>query len=134
MGFSRLPSNSEQLLVELVRAENPTQVLLNRFGQASQKEDDELRSILRELRQYGYLDIKWADNVPYFVTLNNSARTYNEELTKFESRNTAQTIRAEKVNPMIFISHRSTDKAIADMLTDFFSGTGIPRDAIFCSS
>ena len=134
MGFNRLPSNSEQLLVELVQAENPTQVLLNRFGQASQKEDDELRSILRELRQYGYLDIKWADNVPYFVILNNSARTYNEELTKFESRNTAQTMRAEKVNPMIFISHRSTDKAIADMLTDFFSGTGIPRDAIFCSS
>lgn len=134
MGFNRLPSNSEQLLVELVQSENPTQVLLNRFEQASQKEDDELRSILRELRQYGYLDIKWADNVPYFVILNNSARTYNEELTKFESRNTAQTIRAEKVNPMIFISHRSTDKAIADMLTDFFSGTGIPRDAIFCSS
>lgn len=35
---------------------------------------------------------------------------------------------------IIFISHRSTDKDIADMLVDFFCGTGISRDAIFCSS
>lgn len=35
---------------------------------------------------------------------------------------------------LIFISHRSTDKAVADMLLDFLSTTGIPRDAIKCSS
>lgn len=40
----------------------------------------------------------------------------------------------KKVNPIIFISHRSTDKLISDMLVDFFSGTGIPRNAVFCSS
>lgn len=34
----------------------------------------------------------------------------------------------------IFISHRSTDKDVADMLLDFFVATGIPRDAVFCSS
>ncbi len=45
-----------------------------------------------------------------------------------------QTMQAEKVNPIIFISHRSTDKAIADMLIDFFSGTGIPQYTVFCSS
>ena len=134
MSFNRLPSNSEQLLVELVQAENPTQVLCSRFERASKKEDDELRGILRELRLCGYIDIKWADNLPYYVTLNNSARTYNEELTKYESHNTMQAIQAKKVSPIIFISHRSTDKAIADMLIDFFSGTGIPREAIFCSS
>ena len=37
-------------------------------------------------------------------------------------------------NNTIFISHRSTDKAIADILLDFFVSTGIPRDAVFCSS
>ena len=134
MSFNRLPSNSEQLLVELVQAENPTQVLCNRFERASQKEGDELRGILRELRLYGYIDIKWADNLPYFVILNNSAKTYNEEIKKYESHNTTKTIQAGKVNPIIFISHRSTDKEIADMLTDFFSRAGIPTNAIFCSS
>ena len=34
----------------------------------------------------------------------------------------------------IFISHRSTDKAIADAIFDFFVATGIPRERIFCSS
>ena len=34
----------------------------------------------------------------------------------------------------IFISHRSTDGEVADMLFDFLVGTGIPADAIFCSS
>ncbi len=40
----------------------------------------------------------------------------------------------DKGKPIIFISHRSTDKAVADMLADFFYGTGIPRDTVFCSS
>lgn len=40
----------------------------------------------------------------------------------------------EKGKPIIFISHRSTDKAVADMLANFFYGTGIPRDTVFCSS
>ena len=35
---------------------------------------------------------------------------------------------------IIFISHRSTDKDIADMLVDFFVGTGILKEAVFCSS
>lgn len=35
---------------------------------------------------------------------------------------------------IVFISHRSEDKAVADMLADFFAGTGIPRSAVFCSS
>ena len=39
-----------------------------------------------------------------------------------------------KVKNIIFISHRSTDKDIADMLVDFFVGTGIPKEAVFCSS
>lgn len=35
---------------------------------------------------------------------------------------------------MIFISHRSTDKAVADMLADFLRATGVPGNEIFCSS
>jgi hypothetical protein len=35
---------------------------------------------------------------------------------------------------LVFISHRSTDMKIADMILDFLVGTGIPRDQIFCSS
>ena len=34
----------------------------------------------------------------------------------------------------IFISHRTTDSDIADMLLDFLVATGIDRNKVFCSS
>lgn len=36
--------------------------------------------------------------------------------------------------PIIFISHRSTDAEVADMLRDYLVATGIPNEYIFCSS
>lgn len=36
--------------------------------------------------------------------------------------------------PVVFISHRSIDKDIADVVFDFLIATGIPRKNIFCSS
>ena len=83
MEFSKLPSNSEQLLCELLDSSNPTDYLASRFKSASENEDDELRGIIRELRSEGYIDVFWADNLPYHVTLNNSARTYHERLAEY---------------------------------------------------
>ena len=130
-----LPANSKQILDEIVGAENPAQMLCDRFERASDKEDDELRGIIRELRQKGYIDVKWADNVPYHVIINNSARNYNEQFAHYKALHEIQRVTEENnMQPTIFISHRSTDKAIADMLLDFFTGTGIPKNAVFCSS
>lgn len=134
MNFIRLPANSEKLLLELFQSNNPVQMLDVRFEQASQREDDELRGILRELRERGYINVQWSNNVPYHLTLNNSAITYKEQLAEYEANKAVHSSGKKKVDPIIFISHRSTDKAIADMLLDFFSGTGIPRKTVFCSS
>ena len=120
MDFIKLPANSEKLLLELLQADNPVQMLGVRFEQASQRDDDELRGMLRELRERGYINVQWADNVPYYLTLNNSARTYKEQLAEYEDQKTVHFLQEKKVSPIIFISHRSTDKAIADMLLDFF--------------
>ena len=52
-------------------------------------------------------------------------------------------VELEKVEPdagkipmrdSVFVSHRSTDKDVADMLKDFLVTSGIPNDKIFCSS
>lgn len=134
MGFKKLPSNSEKLLDKIICADNPVQVLCKLFEKASPKEDDELRGIIRELRQEGYIDVKWADDVPYFVTLNNSARAYEEQLAEYGVQKAHPISQEKEVNPVVFISHRSTDKKVADMIADFFSATGISRDKIFCSS
>lgn len=134
MKFNKLPSNSEKLLLDIVQADNPAEMLCSLFKNASFKEDNELRGVIRELRQEGYIDVKWADNVPCFVTLNNSARVYKEQFVEYELKQSNSTLQKKEGVRMIFISHRSIDKVIADILVDFFSATGIPRNRIFCSS
>ena len=133
MAFKELPTNSEHLLLMLLQSSNPTQMLCNQISHASSQEKNELRSIIRELQQQGYLSVTWASNSPYLVSLTNYARSYSEHLAKTKS-GTVQQVQSKDTKPIIFISHRSTDKVVADMLVDFFLGTGIPRDAIFCSS
>ena len=86
MGFNRLPTNSEKLLLEIVSTDNPAQLLCSLFNKASSREDSELRGIIRELRQEGYIDVKWADNVPYIVILNNTARTYKNGLLNMKHK------------------------------------------------
>ena len=133
MDFIKLPSNSKQILDEILASENPAAMLQKRFEGVSPKEDAELRGILRELRESGYIDIKWADNIPYVVVINNSARTYEEQLINYETVGDG-TIMDTSPMQTIFISHRTTDRAIADILLDFFIATGIPREKVFCSS
>ena len=89
MNFKKLPQNSKQLLDEIMAADNPADMLAKRFDGLTNSEDAELRSIIRELREEGFINVQWADNVPYFVTINNSARAYNERLQEYESEKRA---------------------------------------------
>lgn len=90
MGFQKLPSNSKALLDALVNADNPIQELCGRWDSAVGAEMDELKGIISELRQLGYLNVQYADNKPYRVSLTNSARTYNERLAEYEEERARQ--------------------------------------------
>lgn len=57
MEFIKLPTNSKKLLDEIVKAENPTQLLCERFENSSPKENEELRSLIMELCQSEYIRI-----------------------------------------------------------------------------
>ena len=134
MDFRKLPSNSECLLLKLTCSENPTQTLQAQYKGLSAQQEQELDGIIRELTELGYINVKWADNEPYLVILNNSARMYSKQLSAYSTNKTISVAQEEKTRNTIFISHRSTDKFIADMLLDFFTGTGIPKETVFCSS
>ena len=84
MAVIKLPSNSEKILSELVQAEDPAQALRTLYKLSSDQYRRELDGIIRELKEYGYISVKWADNMPYIVTLNNSARTYGDQLAEYE--------------------------------------------------
>ena len=90
MSFEKLPLNSKALLDTLVNSDNPTQELCKRWDCVVGTEKDELKDIISELRQLGYINVNYADNKPYIVTLTNSARTYNERLAEYEAERARQ--------------------------------------------
>ena len=90
MAFQKLPSNSKALLDALINADNPTQELCGRWDGAEGVEMDELKGIINELRRLGYLNVQYADNRPYRVSLTNSARTYDERLAEYEEERARQ--------------------------------------------
>ncbi len=84
MDFEILSTASKALLDDIIQAENPTQMICNKLANSSRRGTEELRGLLRELVQKNYINIKWADNMPYHVFIHNSARTYNNHLSEQE--------------------------------------------------
>ena len=85
MAFHKLPSNSKQLLDDLLQAENPSEMLCRRYDSLCRKAQDELHGVIRELCEEGYIDVFWADNLPCEVAILNPARTYHERLAEYEA-------------------------------------------------
>lgn len=85
MAFHKLPSNSKQLLDDLLQAENPSEMLCRRYDSLCDKAQDELHGVIRELCEEGYIDVFWADNLPCEVAILNPARTYHERLAEYEA-------------------------------------------------
>ena len=133
MGCRNLPSDSEDLLSDLVFAEDPVLVLNSYYEGLSIQEKSVLDSYIRDLKQAGYIEVRWMDNKPWSVTLNNSAMIHVQSY-EHEKQCDVHTEPDTDDHHVIFISHRSTDKEVAEMLVDFLIYTGIPRDCVFCSS
>ena len=74
MEFKKLPSNSKKLLDEILQADNSVQMLCEWFESASRKEDEEIRGILKELREEGFVNVSWASNKPYHIDISNSVQ------------------------------------------------------------
>lgn len=110
MNFYKLPSNSEQLLGELVNADNPSKYLYNKYKNANSKEQDILRGIIKELHENGFIDDYWADGCPVMVNLNNSARTYQEQLAEDENESNNHNRKRDVALYDVFISHANIDK------------------------
>lgn len=64
-------------------------------------------------------------NIPYHVVILNEAYKYLEE-------HMDKVVSLDK--DIVFISHKTTDSKVADMLKDFLVSLGVPSNAIFCSS
>lgn len=90
MNFKKLPTKSKKLLDEILQADNPSDMLCRKFDGITNKEEDILRGTIGELCQLGYINVLWADDLPYYVSINNSARTYDERLAEYEEEKANQ--------------------------------------------
>lgn len=121
MSFKRLPRNSKQLLDEIITADNPADMLAKRFDGLTKSEAAELRSIIHELCEERFVNVQWSSNVPYIVTINNSARTYNERLQEYESEKSACVTIDQSIK--IGNGNKICDSTIAS----FLQGTASPK-------
>lgn len=92
---------------------------------------DNFALVCEELQQYGMITAYMLMGTFAQLTLSEAGKTYFEEKTEAENR--VEEMKDTGRNT-IFISHRTVDAAVADMIKDFLVNTGIPNDKVFCSS
>ena len=73
------PTNSMELLHQLLDQDNPEGYMQYLFEDLDYKSDSRLRAMMRDLREKGYIVTLWADNVPEHIEFNEKAYTANEE-------------------------------------------------------
>lgn len=74
-----MPSNSMELLKELLMEDNPEAYMAELFEKADDKMDSRLRAMMHDLKEKGYLIAYWADNVPYKISFNERAYLLKRE-------------------------------------------------------
>ena len=92
---------------------------------------DNFALVCEELQQYGKITAYMLAGTFAQLTLSEAGKTYFEEKTEAEIGIGKMTDTARN---MVFISHRTIDASVADMIKDFLINTGIPNDKVFCSS
>lgn len=84
--------------------------------------------LCEELQMYGALTSYMDVGRMAVLTLSEAGKKY------FEEKERITNMRNNSERDSIFISHRATDKNVADMIMDFLVGCGVPKEKVFCSS
>ena len=135
--FRVMDSDSETILKVAIDLYNQNPNESNRVAIPNNEVPKHLRNALMQeaenLLEYGMLTdyMSYANNV--IMTLSTQGIHYFEDkIIAEESEKQDQMQDTER--SIIFISHRTIDAKVADMLKNFLVGSGIPNDKIFCSS
>ena len=90
-----------------------------------------------KLQQYGMICESMMYGTGGMVTLSTQGKIYFEEkedIIRKSEDDMKDSIACQDQRNQIFISHRTVDAGIADMIKDFLVSTGVPNEKIFCSS
>lgn len=80
MNYQELSPQGETLLKEIIglqtSGKDNTAHWNKRLQNLSFQEENPLRDTFRELRECGYIKIRWADNIPYYLAVTVDGKNY----------------------------------------------------------
>ena len=112
-----ISKEAENLLFEIIEHESDGNYWAERFEAADHQEDTILRGCFKELKDNQLVDTKWADNIPYIITVLKDGYLYQQhkeeqeraerELTmsEFEKRLTELLERTKTISPPTQVSY-----------------------------
>ena len=115
--MTMISKEAENLLFEIIEHESDGNYWAERFEAADHREDTILRGCFKELKDNQLVDTKWADNIPYIITILKDGYLYQQhkeeqeraerELTMgaFERELTDLLERAKTISPLTQVSY-----------------------------
>lgn len=80
MSFTRVSKEAEDILMEILEHEHDSDYWKNRFDELSSRDDIILRGCFKELREGGLINVEYADNYPYLITILKNGYLYEKYL------------------------------------------------------
>ncbi|MCM1439551.1 MAG: toll/interleukin-1 receptor domain-containing protein [Roseburia sp.] len=109
MPFTRVSKEAEDVLMEILEHEHEGDYWKIRFDKLSDRDDIVLRGCFKELRESGLINVEYADNYPYWITILKDGYLYEKhleeekkaEMTPFERELNELLKRAKKIKAPI---------------------------------
>ena len=79
-----ISKEAENLLFEIIEHESDDNYWAERFESASHRENTILRGSFKELKDKQLVDTKWADNIPYIITVLKDGYLYQQHIEEQE--------------------------------------------------
>ena len=80
MSFTKVSKEAEALLIEILEHEQDSNYWSVRFGSLLSRDDIILRGCFKELQENGLIDVKFASNYPYLITVLKDGYLYEKHL------------------------------------------------------
>lgn len=81
-----LTSQTQKILNDIFEHQDDSSYWEECFNSFDSKEDAITRSCFEELRQVGFIDVRWADNYPYHISILGPAYIYHDEYLNRSSK------------------------------------------------
>lgn len=95
----RLSDEAEQILEDILLNQGNSDYWKNRFSGITRQRDAVLRGCFKELSDKGYINVQWADNIPYYIDVRKDGYTYKRYGDPNRKKLASMLAEADTINP-----------------------------------